>query len=88
MKLHGAKGHFNPATKPHGYRGGIQCHAVDMQRRVADNYGNASLSAELDGLALTECPGGILNRSVAIRADPDDYESQPVGNSGKRVAWG
>jgi Cu-Zn family superoxide dismutase len=25
---------------------------------------------------------------VVIHADPDDYKSQPAGNSGKRVACG
>ena len=83
-----AKGHFNPAAKPHGHHGGIERHAGDMPNLVADSYGNASLSAELDGLALTQGPGGILNRSVVIHADPDDYRSQPAGNSGKRVACG
>jgi Cu-Zn family superoxide dismutase len=39
-------------------------------------------------LSLTEGPAGILKRSVVIHADPDDYKSQPAGNSGKRVACG
>jgi len=46
------------------------------------------LTADLDMPALTEGPGGILKRSVVIHADPDDYKSQPAGNSGKRVACG
>ena len=83
-----AKGHFNPAGRPHGPHGGAERHAGDMPNLVADSAGRATLSAELDMLSLTEGPGGILKRSVVIHADPDDYKSQPAGNSGKRVACG
>jgi Cu-Zn family superoxide dismutase len=83
-----AKGHFNPAAKAHGHHGGAERHAGDMPNLVADSAGRATLTAELDMLSLTEGPGGILKRSVVIHADPDDYKSQPAGNSGKRVACG
>ena len=83
-----AKGHFNPAGRPHGHHGGSERHAGDMPNLVADASGNASLSTELDMMSLTEGPAGILKRSVVIHADPDDYKSQPAGNSGKRVACG
>ncbi len=83
-----AKGHFNPAGRAHGHHGGSERHAGDMPNLVADSYGNATLSAELDMMSLTEGPAGILKRSVVIHADPDDYKSQPAGNSGKRVACG
>ncbi|MBL8489875.1 MAG: superoxide dismutase family protein [Rhodocyclaceae bacterium] len=83
-----AKGHFNPAGKPHGHHGGGERHAGDMPNLVADGYGNASISALLGQLSLTEGPSGILGRSVVIHADPDDYKSQPAGNSGKRIACG
>jgi Cu-Zn family superoxide dismutase len=83
-----AKGHFNPATKAHGHHGSAERHAGDMPNLVADSSGKATLSVELDTLSLTEGPMGILNRSVVIHADPDDYKSQPAGNSGKRVACG
>lgn len=83
-----AKGHFNPAAKSHGHHGSAERHAGDMPNLVADSTGKAMLSAELDTLSLTEGAAGILNRSVVIHADPDDYKSQPAGNSGKRVACG
>ena len=83
-----AKGHFNPAGRAHGHHGGSDRHAGDMPNLVADASGRASLSAEVDMLSLTEGPAGVLNRSVVIHADPDDYKSQPTGNSGKRVACG
>ncbi|MCX7149775.1 MAG: superoxide dismutase family protein [Rhodocyclales bacterium] len=83
-----AKGHFNPGAKSHGHHGGSERHAGDMPNLMTDSAGKATLSAELDMLSLTESSGGILKRSVVIHADPDDFKSQPAGNSGKRVACG
>jgi Cu-Zn family superoxide dismutase len=83
-----AKGHFNPAAKAHGHHGSAERHAGDMPNLVADGYGNATVSGELTLLSLGSDANGILNRSVVIHADPDDYKSQPAGNSGKRVACG
>ncbi|WP_310449351.1 superoxide dismutase family protein [Sulfuritalea sp.] len=83
-----AKGHFNPAGRSHGHHGGNDRHAGDMPNLVADSAGKAVLAVEVDMLSLTQGPGGILQRSVVIHADADDYRSQPAGNSGKRVACG
>ena len=83
-----AKGHFNPAAKPHGHYGGAEHHAGDMPNLVADASGNATVSGEVTMLSLGSDANSILNRSVVIHADPDDYKSQPAGNSGKRVACG
>ncbi len=83
-----AKGHFNPATKPHGHHETAERHAGDMPNLVADATGHALLITDLDGVTLAEGARGILKRSVVIHADPDDYKSQPAGTSGKRVACG
>lgn len=83
-----AKGHFNPNNKPHGYYGNPDHHSGDLPNLVADNSGRASYTAEVANLHLATGPIGIIGRSVVIHADPDDYKSQPAGNSGKRVACG
>jgi Cu-Zn family superoxide dismutase len=83
-----AKGHFNPGAKPHGHHEGSEHHAGDLPNLLAGADGNASYSAELTGVRLAEGNTGILGRSVVIHADPDDYKSQPAGNSGKRIACG
>jgi Cu-Zn family superoxide dismutase len=82
-----AKGHFNPSSKEHGHHGGSARHAGDMPNLIANAQGQASFSAKIMGLELSGNTG-ILGRSVVIHADPDDYKSQPAGNSGKRVACG
>jgi len=79
-----AKGHYNPAGKRHGHHDSDNRHGGDMPNLAADAQGAASLSVELKGLTLSE----IIGRSVVVHADPDDYMSQPAGNSGKRVGCG
>lgn len=82
-----AKGHFNPAAKAHGHHGSEERHGGDMPNLVANAQGEARYTAELTGLNLSG-PNSIAGRSVVIHADPDDYKSQPAGNSGKRIACG
>lgn len=83
-----AKGHFNPAGKAHGHHDSSERHAGDIPNLVADAAGNASISVEVTMLSLGGDANGVIGRSVVIHADPDDYKSQPAGNSGKRVACG
>lgn len=82
-----AKGHFNPAGKAHGHHAGSERHGGDMPNLVASASGEARFSGEIEGLSLSGMTG-VVGRSVVIHADPDDYKSQPAGNSGKRIACG
>jgi Cu-Zn family superoxide dismutase len=83
-----AGGHFNPETKSHGMPGTGSSHAGDMPNIKSDANGNAIFSAKLTGFAINNGPSGILGRAVVVHRDPDDYKSQPAGNSGPRVACG
>jgi Cu-Zn family superoxide dismutase len=82
-----AKGHFNPAAKAHGHHAAAEHHGGDMPNLVANAQGMATYSADLAGVTLNGATG-VVGRSVVIHADPDDYKSQPAGNSGKRIACG
>ena len=79
-----AGGHLNPGAKPHGHPGSTEHHAGDMPQLEADAAGNAQLSVELAGVALDS----IVGRGVIVHAAPDDFKTQPTGNSGARVACG
>ena len=79
-----AKGHFNPANKSHGHHDSDNHHGGDMPNLLANAQGEARLTADLKGLMLKD----VIGRSFVVHADPDDYKSQPAGNSGKRVACG
>ena len=83
-----AAGHFNPDGKPHGSPGGSHSHAGDLPNLKADANGNANYSAKVHGITVNTGPTGIVGRSVVIHRDPDDYKSQPAGNSGPRIACG
>lgn len=83
-----AGGHFNPTGDPHG-RASREAphHAGDMDNLVADGEGVAQVNIHMHGVTLG---GGAANdiagKALVVHAAPDDYASQPSGNSGARVA--
>jgi Cu-Zn family superoxide dismutase len=82
-----AGGHFNPEGRPHGPQDAAH-HAGDMPNLQADGQGVADASFELHGITIGSGSDNIVGRSVVIHGGPDDYKSQPAGNSGPRVACG
>jgi superoxide dismutase, Cu-Zn family len=82
-----AGGHFNPTGQPHGHPHQGPHHAGDMPMLETDSYGNARLTAVLTGLTL-EGANGIVGKGVIVHVAPDDFKTQPTGNSGARVACG
>src|SRR5512134_2729982 len=83
-----AGGHFNPGGSPHGHPQKGPHHAGDMPMLVADASGKAELTAEMTGVALAAGPASLVGKAVIVHAAPDDYTTQPTGNSGARVACG
>ena len=83
-----AGGHFNPTSKPHGDPGAPDHHVGDMPMLVADANGNATLTARLTPMSIGSGPNDILAKAVIVHKDPDDFKTQPTGNSGARVACG
>ena len=82
-----AKGHFNPAGKPHGMPG-RESHAGDMPMLKAAKNGRAKLDFVLEGVTLASGTNSIVGRGLIIHADPDDFKTQPTGNAGARLACG
>jgi Cu-Zn family superoxide dismutase len=83
-----AGGHFNPQAKPHAHPATPDRHAGDLPMLVADSYGEATLTVELDVITIGAGATDIVGRSVIVHKDPDDFKTQPTGNSGARVACG
>jgi superoxide dismutase, Cu-Zn family len=85
-----AGGHFNPTGHSHGRPGDAgKHHAGDMPNLKADANGVARVDVNLPGLEFERYTrNGIIGRSIVVHRDPDDYQSQPAGNSGPRVACG
>ena len=83
-----AKDHFNPFGKAHGPQGSAERHAGDLPALKADKEGRARIAVEIDLVTLTAGPGNIVGRGLIVHANPDDYRTQPGGNSGARIACG
>ena len=72
-----AGGHYNPGNQPHGN------HAGDFPVLFSNN-GFARMTFFSNKFEVRD----IIDRSVIIHQNPDDYRSQPAGAAGKRLACG
>jgi Cu-Zn family superoxide dismutase len=80
-------GHFNPTGKPHGPQE-TDHHAGDMPGLKADASGNAMATFHLKGVTLGSGTADLVGKGLIVHAGPDDYKTQPTGNSGARIACG
>lgn len=72
-----AKTHFNPTNCPH------PAHAGDMPP-LFGNDGLALMTFLTDRFSVEE----VIGKTVVIHDMPDDFTSQPAGNSGPEIACG
>ena len=70
-------GHFNPGSTPHPQ------HAGDLPLLLGDR-GRACMKVLTGRFRVEE----IIGRTIIIHYDPDDFHSQPSGNSGRKIACG
>jgi Cu-Zn family superoxide dismutase len=81
--------HFNPTSQPHGDPNGDAHHAGDMQNARADAAGRAPVSIMVSDVTLGDgAANDIVGKAIVVHAKPDDYKTQPSGNSGDRIACG
>ena len=86
-----AGGHFNPAGTKHGSPSGAEHHGGDFGNLMADATGTATLAITIPASQITLSKSGansIIGKGLIVHADPDDFATQPTGNSGKRLACG
>lgn len=69
--------HYNPQNKSHPF------HAGDLPPILSAN-GVGILSVFTNAFTVTD----ILSRSIVLHDSPDDFATQPSGNSGKKIACG
>ena len=79
-------GHFNPTSKPHGAHGSADRHTGDLPSLKADAQGKADLRMVVSGPSIGSGATNIIGRGLIVHALPDDYTTQPTGNSGARIA--
>ena len=70
-------GHYDPKGLPH------PSHAGDLPPLLSNN-GNAYMTVKTERFRLKD----IIGRTVVIHAGPDDFHTQPSGNSGEKIACG
>ena len=83
-----AGGHFNPDGKAHGAHAQPEHHAGDLPSLKADANGTARISFESTTLSVGSGIRDVVGRGLIVHRDPDDYTTQPTGNSGPRMACG
>jgi Cu-Zn family superoxide dismutase len=86
-----AGGHYNPYNTPHGKLGGGP-HSGDMDNIVAGADGTAAIDVVNPRVTLSAPARATLfdadGSAVVIHGGADDYQSQPSGAAGPRVACG
>lgn len=84
-----AGGHFNPTQAQHGNPSGPTHHAGDMLNIHSNAEGIAQVDVTAPGISLHGDPStDVMGKAIVVHEAPDDYTTQPSGNSGKRVACG
>jgi len=81
-------GHFNPTGARHAGPGSLSHHAGDLPMLTAGENGTARFQARMNGMTLDKGPKGIAEHTIIVSARPDDFTTQPDGNSGPAVACG
>jgi Cu-Zn family superoxide dismutase len=81
-------GHFNPKGKPHGKHDDAERHVGDLPSLKADASGRVDQKVMLSGLTIGSGAADIVGHGLIVHAQPDDYRTQPTGNSGARIACG
>ena len=86
-----AGAHFNPAGKKHGRDNPAGPHNGDLPNLEVGPDGKATTSLLDTNVTLSDGPNSLFQAggtSIVIHADPDDYKTDPAGNSGPRIACG
>ncbi len=85
-----AGGHLNPAGHQHGTLNPAGSHLGDLPNLDVGTDGTASLAFRIgkDPAALRGQVFDADGTALVVHAGPDDYRTDPSGNSGARVACG
>lgn len=86
-----AGAHWNPGQKMHGTDNPKGSHMGDLPNLVVKADGTGELMATLKGAHLDASASGLLDSdgsALVLHAAPDDYKTDPSGNSGGRIACG
>lgn len=84
--------HFNPEGKKHGTKNKDGAHAGDLPNLDVSANGEGKAEFDLNGVTLEMNQVNSLfqddGTAIVIHDKEDDYQSDPSGNSGSRIACG
>jgi Cu-Zn family superoxide dismutase len=83
--------HFNPGKTQHGLHNPAGPHAGDLPNIQIDEDGNGRLETMTPRVTLSSGPTSILDddgSAIVVHGAPDDFKTDPTGNSGARIACG
>ena len=86
-----AGGHFNPLNKQHGALNPQGSHAGDLPNLTVAPDGNGRMETTTERLTLGSGPASVWDAdgsALVVHASPDDFKTDPTGNSGGRIACG
>lgn len=87
-----AGAHFNPSDKEHGFDNPKGYHAGDLPNLVIPKSGTIDFEIVTSNVTLEKGQKNSLldedGSALVIHAGPDDYVTDPSGNSGDRIACG
>lgn len=86
-----AGGHFAGGSDAHGFMADGGPHAGDMPNIHVPSSGSLTIEVFNPGLSFTEGDGALFDddgSALIIHGGEDDYESQPSGDAGDRIACG
>jgi len=86
-----AGGHFNPTAHQHGMNNPAGPHMGDLPNISVGDDGQGSMDAAIAGLQIKGGSAPLRDSdgaAVVLHAGPDDYKTDPSGNSGARIACG
>lgn len=86
-----AGGHFNPGKRQHGILNPEGPHAGDLPNITVAPDGTGRLETTTDRFTLRAGPTSLFDAdgsALVVHAAPDDFRTDPTGNSGGRAACG
>ena len=79
--------HWNPGGKQHGFDNPMGSHSGDLPNLVITGNGSDAMIINFGPISI----GDLMDAdgaSLIIHANPDDYKTDPSGNSGGRIICG
>lgn len=83
-----AGGHYNPDSAKHGFGAEDGPHSGDMPNIYVPASGDVTFEVLNANLELDDSLLDADGAAIVIHAGPDDYQSDPAGNAGDRIACG